>query len=66
MDYWIVKPTDIPERIEIVCPLCDEWYEIPSGPYEIRCYRHCPWCGAALFVEEKYRSIRKEGVNDSR
>lgn len=57
MKYWIVKPTDTEHKVIITCPNCDEWYEIPNSPLELKCYRYCPWCGHPLF-------LRKEDKNE--
>ena len=50
-NYWIVNQKD--SRALIVCPICTEWYEIPNSIEELKCYRHCPWCGAPLFLKEE-------------
>lgn len=54
-NYWFVKRKG--SRALIVCPVCDEWYEIPNNPLELKCYRYCPWCGQPLF-------LRKEDNNE--
>ena len=53
-NYWIVNQKG--SRVLIVCPICTEWYEIPNSIEELKCYRHCPWCGQPLFLkdEDKY------------
>ena len=56
--YWIVNNTYNISRMLIICPICAEWYEIPNSTEELKCYRHCPWCGEPLFVKEN-----KDGTN---
>lgn len=56
--YWIVNNTYNISRMLIICPICAEWYEIPNSIEELKCYRHCPWCGEPLFVKEN-----KDGAN---
>lgn len=50
-NYWIVGRKG--SRALIVCPICTEWYEISNSIEELKCYRHCPWCGAPLFLKEE-------------
>lgn len=57
-NYWIVNNTYNNFRMLIICPICAEWYEIPNSIEELKCYRHCPWCGEPLFVKEN-----KDGTN---
>lgn len=49
--YWFVNRKG--SRALIICPVCDEWYEIPNSTEELKCYRHCPWCGKPLFLREE-------------
>lgn len=49
--YWIVNRKG--SRALIICPVCAEWYEIPNSIEELKCYRHCPWCGKPLFLREE-------------
>lgn len=49
-NYWFVNNIDNNSRMFIVCPVCAEWYEIPNSLEELKCYRHCPWCGKPLFI----------------
>ena len=51
-NYWFVSETYNNSRMLIICPLCYEWYEIPNTLEELKCYRHCPWCGKQLFIKE--------------
>lgn len=51
-NYWIVSETYNNSRMLIICPLCYEWYEIPNTFEELKCYRHCPWCGKSLFIKK--------------
>lgn len=53
MDYWFIKNTDSDSRMLIICPLCAEWYEIPKSMEELKCYRHCPWCGKPLGIKKE-------------
>jgi primosomal protein N' len=46
-------------RMLIVCPDCAEWYELPNCDYELKCYRHCPWCGKPLFIREEDKTSAK-------
>lgn len=57
-NYWIVNNAYNNSRMLIICPICAEWYEIPNSTEELKCYRHCPWCGEPLFVKES-----KDGAN---
>lgn len=50
-NYWIVKREGAYATIR--CPYCCEWYEIPNSIEELKCYRHCPWCGGPLFLREE-------------
>jgi primosomal protein N' len=49
--FWAVHRKGT--RMLIVCPDCSEWYELPNCDYELKCYRHCPWCGVPLFLKEE-------------
>jgi hypothetical protein len=49
--FWTVHRKGT--RMLIVCPDCSEWYELPNCDYELKCYRHCPWCGVPLFLKEE-------------
>ena len=53
-NYWSVYRKG--SKALIVCPICDEWYEIPNSVEELKCYRHCPWCGESLFLREEDKS----------
>lgn len=61
MNEWYVKQTDSEHKILIVCPICSEWYEIPYSLEELKCYRHCPWCGTPMFVSEKSKKFFQKG-----
>ena len=53
LEKWIVKHYNVrTDKVTIFCPHCDEWFNISSNVYEIRCYRHCPWCGKPLTYDE--------------
>lgn len=49
--YWTVRREG--HRMMITCPECDEWYDIPNFIAELKCYRHCPWCGNPMFIREE-------------
>lgn len=53
--YWIVKREGAHATIR--CPHCYEWYEVPNSIEELKCYRHCPWCGKPLFVKEEGKTV---------
>lgn len=57
MNEWYVKQTDNEHKMLIICPECMEWYEIPRSLEELKCYRHCPWCGKPLFVNPEDRRL---------
>ena len=61
MNEWYVKETDSELKMLIVCPVCAEWYEIPKSIEELKCYRHCPWCGMPMFVGEKSKEFFQKG-----
>lgn len=50
-NYWFINRKG--SRALIICPICSEWYEIPYSIEELKCYRHCPWCGEPLFLKEE-------------
>ena len=50
-NYWFINRKG--SRALIICPICAEWYEIPYNVEELKCYRHCPWCGVPLFIKEE-------------
>ena len=55
MDHWIVKDSKSEDKILIICPACAEWYEIPKSMEELKCYRHCPWCGVPLGIKKEHK-----------
>lgn len=56
-NYWRVKRNGF--KMLITCPICSEWYEIPNSISELKCYRHCPWCGEPLFIKKEDKELAK-------